>query len=641
MEPACFLKASSISFGVEGKEIFLGLDLELPARGYYSLKGANGSGKSTLLGILSGHLKIQKGTIFLKGRKAGPSSLAKASSLVTSSPAFFASKTPLENLLLLLGKKGRERAIALLSRVGLEGKENQEALTLSDGEKARLSLAMALSKDPSLLLIDELDSHLDEATGERIEAILEKEGERRLVISASHRKEEGKGIIFLSGGRADVTSAPLPKAVPAKEGKRPLPWARSFLFVTFAKALLAFFLVSTPLITASLSLLNYYQDLNEWSLASVLVDQYREASPYVIVDSAEAKGQVGNDVFRTSPEWFGVDWAIDPDNDSLAFGTALQGPYYAESEASFEEYGIKLDDDIASELGVTFSYPAIWSDCLLPSTSYPYYLSRLAKMQGVSKEEAKKLLIGSTAQVVGGSFRCVGFYKGSLPSLPIAEKLPEAFDNFAYLFKTQGLLAGPIDNVNWREGLPVFLPSEKARSLSFSDESYRQPMLHQAHKVIDKKGKDFCPGYSSLGKDLGDYEERYMNKAGVSSGLVLLVSSFVFPLFLALLSVVLARPELRAYLLIGGRRLSLSLSLAFLFAVASFLSLALSGALSSIIVAIMNGAYETSFVLFHGSTAFFNPLSLVSLLIPAAVLLAAFLIAILATKKGRRFDRPS
>ena len=642
MEPACFLKASSISFGVEGQEIFLGLDLELPARGYYSLKGANGSGKSTLLGILSGHLKIQKGTIFLKGRKAGPSSLAKASSLVTSSPAFFASKTPLENLLLLLGKKGRERALALLGRVGLEGKENQEALTLSDGEKARLSLAMALSKDPSLLLIDELDSHLDEATGERIEAILEKEGERRLVISASHRKEEGKGIIFLSGGRAEVTSAPLPKAIPAEEEKRPLPWARSFLFVTFAKALLAFFLVSTPLITASLSLLNYYQDLNEWSLASVLVDQYREASPYVIVDSAEAKGQVGNDVFRISPDWFGIDWVIDPDNDSLAFGAALQGPYYAESEeASFEEYGIKLDHDIASELGVTFSYPATWSDCLLPSTSYPYYLSRLAKMQGVSEEEAKKLLIGSTAQVVGGSFRCVGFYKGSLPSLPIAEKLPEPFDNFAYLFKTQGLLAGPIDNENWREGLPVFLPSEKARSLSLSEESYRQPMLFPAYSVLRGEGKDFCPGYSSLGKDLGDYEERYMNKEGVGSGLVLLGSSFVFPLFLALLSVVLARPELRAYLLIGGRRRSLSLSLALLFAVASFLSLALSGALSSIIVAIMNGAYQSSFVLFHGSTAFFNPLSLVSLLIPAAVLLAAFLIAILATKKGRRFDRPS
>ena len=69
--------------------------------------------------------------------------------------------------------------------------------------------------------------------------------------------------------------------------------------------------------------------------------------------------------------------------------------------------------------------------------------------------------------------------------------------------------------------------------------------------------------------------------------------------------------------------------------------MALSGALSSIIVAIMNGAYQSSFVLFHGSTAFFNPLSLVSFLIPAAVLLAAFLIAILATKKGRRFDRPS
>ena len=85
----------------------------------------------------------------------------------------------------------------LLSRVGLEGKENQEALTLSDGEKARLSLAMALSKDPSLLLIDELDSHLDEATGERIEAILEKEGERRLVISASHRKEEGPAFLPL------------------------------------------------------------------------------------------------------------------------------------------------------------------------------------------------------------------------------------------------------------------------------------------------------------------------------------------------------------------------------------------------------------------------------------------------------------
>jgi len=149
--------------------------LELPKGARYALIGPNGAGKTTLVAALAGELRPDAGTIRFAGRdisRLGPArraALGIARSFQITS--IFREFTALDNVALAIQARAghsfrfwraarrdarlRDPAFAALGVVGLAGRAELVAGSLSHGERRALELAMALATAPRLLLLDE------------------------------------------------------------------------------------------------------------------------------------------------------------------------------------------------------------------------------------------------------------------------------------------------------------------------------------------------------------------------------------------------------------------------------------------------------------------------------------------------------
>jgi branched-chain amino acid transport system permease protein len=146
----------------------------------HGLIGPNGAGKTTLLNLVSGLVQATGGSISLGGRRIdglAPHRIAalgvartyqnirvfpelSALGNVVVGEHLLRRDTVLDSLLLLPSARGeneaaRERARALLARVGLQDRAGERAANLSYGEQRRVEIARALAADPALLLLDE------------------------------------------------------------------------------------------------------------------------------------------------------------------------------------------------------------------------------------------------------------------------------------------------------------------------------------------------------------------------------------------------------------------------------------------------------------------------------------------------------
>ena len=136
------------------------------------LLGRSGSGKSTLLRIISGLIEASSGEVDWLGKPLeGP---AKGVSMVFQTFALFPWLTVLQNVEAGLEAQGvgaqerRQRALAAIDLIGLDGFENAYPRELSGGMRQRVGFARALVVDPSLLLMDEPFSALDVLTAETL-----------------------------------------------------------------------------------------------------------------------------------------------------------------------------------------------------------------------------------------------------------------------------------------------------------------------------------------------------------------------------------------------------------------------------------------------------------------------------------------
>ncbi|MCC6193705.1 MAG: amino acid ABC transporter ATP-binding protein [Burkholderiales bacterium] len=212
-----------------GLEVLRGIDFDAYDRRVVSIIGPSGSGKSTLLRCLNHLETIDAGEIWFKDelvgyRRRSADVLQEAShaeiarmrariGMVFQNFNLFGHMSALDNVasgpIHVKGaprKQARDRALALLERVGLAEKARSYPRELSGGQQQRVAIARALAMEPELLLMDEPTSSLDpELVGEVSEVIRALASAGTTMIVVTHEiplaRDISDEIAFMADGR--------------------------------------------------------------------------------------------------------------------------------------------------------------------------------------------------------------------------------------------------------------------------------------------------------------------------------------------------------------------------------------------------------------------------------------------------------
>ena len=198
-------------------EVLGGVDLTVAQGEVAAIIGPSGSGKSTLLRCIAGLETFDAGRLAVAGHEVlsgrpRPAALTGAVGFVFQAFNLFPHLTALDNVALAPIHTGRarpeaarERARALLAKVGLGGRADAYPAQLSGGERQRCAIARALAMDPQVILFDEPTSALDpELVAEVLATIADLAREGRTLVIVTHQtafaQEVAGRTLFMDGG---------------------------------------------------------------------------------------------------------------------------------------------------------------------------------------------------------------------------------------------------------------------------------------------------------------------------------------------------------------------------------------------------------------------------------------------------------
>jgi glutamate transport system ATP-binding protein len=239
MAPLVELRQVSKRFGE--LQALVDVDLAVDRGEVVVVVGPSGSGKSTLCRTINRLETIDSGTILIDGQplpeEGRPLAKLRADiGMVFQSFNLFPHKTVIDNVMLgpvkvrgISKSEARQRAGALLERVGIAAKADRYPTELSGGQQQRAAIARALAMEPKLMLFDEPTSALDpEMIKEVLDVMLELAAEGTTMIVVSHEmgfaRRAARRVVFMDQGRI-LESAPPDRFFDAPESPR----AREFL----------------------------------------------------------------------------------------------------------------------------------------------------------------------------------------------------------------------------------------------------------------------------------------------------------------------------------------------------------------------------------------------------------------------------
>lgn len=163
------LSVEQLRVSLQGEEILRGLSLRAERGAFVSLLGESGCGKSTLLKSIAGLIEVESGEMRLDGRSLLTVSPEKRGTVIVFQDLrLFPHMTVEKNIAFPMELRGLSReqrkkeAERLLDEVQLTGYGRRKIRELSGGQMQRVALARALAAEPSVLLLDEPFSGLDE-----------------------------------------------------------------------------------------------------------------------------------------------------------------------------------------------------------------------------------------------------------------------------------------------------------------------------------------------------------------------------------------------------------------------------------------------------------------------------------------------
>ncbi len=226
----CLMETDGLVKVYDDRRVVDGVDINVKESEVVGLLGPNGAGKTTSFYMIVGLVRPDHGRILFSGIDATNLPMHQRARLgmgyLPQEESIFRKLTVYENLMAVLETRPlsfadrKEHCHSLMKRFGIDRLANNLAITLSGGEKRRLTIARSLITDPKLLMLDEPFSGVDPiAVGEIQEIVCQLKEEGLSILVTDHNVRETLGIVdraymiyegrvLMEGSREDLINDP-------------------------------------------------------------------------------------------------------------------------------------------------------------------------------------------------------------------------------------------------------------------------------------------------------------------------------------------------------------------------------------------------------------------------------------------------